>query len=149
MKKIHLRIVTPDRTVVDKPVDMVGAVGTEGAFTVLPGHTDFLTAIRSTALRSDALWYRQDGRTKGLVVSGGFIEVKPDHVRVLADSAEYVEHFDVEKVKLSFKRNKELMAKAKAAGQSGKHKHHKHPPKHSHGHGHDQSGHDQSTHGQS
>jgi len=140
MKTIHLRIVTPDRTVVDKPVDMVGAVGTEGAFTVLPGHTDFLTA-----LRSDALWYRQDGRTKELAVSGGFIEVKPDHVRVLADSAEYVEHFDVEKVKLSFKRNKELMAKAKAAGQSGKHKHNKHHPKHGHGHGHDQSPHGQSS----
>ena len=136
MKKIHLRIVTPDRTVVDKPVDMVGAVGTEGAFTILPGHTDFLTA-----LRTEALWYRQDGRTKELAVSGGFIEVKPDHVRVLADSAEYSERIDVEKLKLSFKRNKELMAKAKAAGQSGKHKHHKHPK---HGHGHDQS-----THGQS
>ncbi len=133
MKKIHLRIVTPDRTVVDKPVDMVGAVGTEGAFTILPGHTDFLTA-----LRTEALWYRQDGRTKELAVSGGFIEVKPDHVRVLADSAEYSERIDVEKLKLSFKRNKELMVKAKAAGQSGKHKHHKHP-KHGHGHGHDQS----------
>jgi len=137
MKKIHLRIVTPDRTVVDKPVDMVGAVGTEGAFTILPGHTDFLTA-----LRTEALWYRQDGRTKELAVSGGFIEVKPDHVRVLADSAEYAERIDVEKLKLSFKRNKELMAKAKAAGQSGKHKHHKHPKHHGHGH-------DQSTHGQS
>ena len=144
MKKIHLRIVTPDRTVVDKPVDMVGAVGTEGAFTILPGHTDFLTA-----LRSDAVWYRLNGQTRELAVSGGFFEVKPDHVRVLADSAEYSETLDRERVRLSVKRNKELLVKAKAAGQSGKHKHHKHQ-KHGHEHGHGQGhGHDKSPHGQS
>jgi F-type H+-transporting ATPase subunit epsilon len=108
MKKIHLRIVTPERTVVDTPVDMVGAVGSEGAFTVLPGHIDFLTS-----LRSDALWYRQDGRTREMAVSGGFIEVKPDHVRILADTAEYVEEIDVERARLSRQRNQELLAQAK------------------------------------
>jgi F-type H+-transporting ATPase subunit epsilon len=113
MKKIHLRIVTPDRAVVDTLVDMVGAVGSEGAFTVLPGHIDFLTA-----LGSDALWYRQDGRTREMAVSGGFIEVKPDHVRVLADTAEYVEEIDVERAQLSFRRTQELLTKAKEAGQS-------------------------------
>ena len=114
MRKIHLRIVTPDRTVVDAPVDMVGAVGSEGAFTVLPGHIDFLTD-----LRSDALWFRNEGQTRDMAVSGGFIEVKPDHVRVLADSAEYVEEIDVERAQAAFKRSQELMAQAKAAGQSG------------------------------
>jgi len=125
MKKIHLRIVTPDRTVVDKPVDMVGAMGTEGAFTILPGHIDFLTA-----LRTEALWYRQDGRTRELSVSGGLVEVKPDHVRVLADRAEYSEKIDLEQVRQSVKRTRDLLTKAKVAGP-GKHKH-----KHHHGHGH-------------
>jgi F-type H+-transporting ATPase subunit epsilon len=137
MKKIHLRIVTPDRTVVDTPVDKVGAVGTEGAFTVLPGHTDFLTA-----LSKNALWYRKGGHTREMVISGGFIEVKPDHVRVLADSAEYAEDHDVERALLSFKRNRELLAKAKAAGQSHKHRH-KHKHGHGHGHGSDRSHHRQ------
>jgi len=115
MKKIHLRIVTPDRTVVDTPVDMVGAVGSEGAFTILPGHIDFLTD-----LRSDALWYRHEGQTREMAVSGGFIEVKPDHVRVLADSAEYLEEIDVERAQLAFKRTQDLLAQAaKSAGQSG------------------------------
>jgi F-type H+-transporting ATPase subunit epsilon len=114
MKKIHLRIVTPDRTVVDTPVDMVGAVGSEGAFTILPGHIDFLTD-----LRSDALWYRHEGQTREMAVSGGFIEVKPDHVRVLADSAEYLEEIDVERAQLAFKRNQDLLTQAREAGQSG------------------------------
>jgi F-type H+-transporting ATPase subunit epsilon len=114
MRKINLCIVTPDRTVINKPVDMVGAVGTEGAFTILPGHIDFLTE-----LRSEALWYRLDGQTREMAVSGGFLEARPDHVRVLADAAEYVEEIDVERAQAAYKRNQELLAKAKAAGQSG------------------------------
>ena len=114
MKTLHLRIVTPDRTVVDAPVDMVGAVGSEGAFTVLPGHIDFLTD-----LRSDALWYRHNEKTREMAVSGGFIEVKPDHVRVLADSAEYVEEIDVERAQSALKRTQDLMNQAKESGQSG------------------------------
>jgi len=113
MRKINLRIVTPDRTVVDTPVDMVGAVGSEGAFTILPGHIDFLTD-----LRSDALWYRHSGQTREMAVSGGFIEVKPDRVSVLADSAEYVEEIDVERAQLAFKRNQDLLEQARASGQS-------------------------------
>ena len=114
MKKIHLRIVTPDRTVVDIPVDMVGAVGSEGAFTVLPGHVDFLTD-----LSSDGLWYRLNGETREMAVSGGFIEVRPDQVRVLADSAEYLEEIDEERAQNALNRNHALLTKAKEAGQSG------------------------------
>lgn len=106
--KLHLRIVTPDKTVVDKPVDAVGANGTEGAFTALPGHLPFLTD-----LKPGLLWYRGDGETKDLAVSGGFIEVRPDHVYVLADSAEYLENIDIERAQKALKRAKERLAKAK------------------------------------
>lgn len=106
--KLHLRIVTPDKTVVDKPVDAVGANGTEGAFTALPGHLPFLTD-----LKPGLLWYRGDGETKDLAVSGGFIEVRPDHVYVLADSAEYLENIDIERAQRALKRAKERLAKAK------------------------------------
>ena len=112
MKTLHLRVVTPDRTVVDTQVDMVGAMGSEGAFTILPGHIDFLTD-----LRSEALWYRHNGQTREMAVSGGFIEVKPDHVRVLADSAEYVEEIDLERAQQSLKRTQNLLDQAKASGQ--------------------------------
>ncbi|MCL2029101.1 MAG: F0F1 ATP synthase subunit epsilon [Deltaproteobacteria bacterium] len=114
MRKINLLVVTPERTVVNAPVDMVGAVGSEGAFAVLPGHIDFLTD-----LSSDNLWYRVEGQTREMAVSGGFIEVRPDRVRVLADSAEYAEEIDLERAQLAFKRNQELLAQAKAAGQCG------------------------------
>lgn len=112
-KKLHLRIVTPDKTVVDAPVDAVGAIGTEGAFTALPGHLPFLTD-----LHPGLLWYRADGVTRDLAVSGGFIEIKPDHASVLADSAEYLEDIDVERAERALKRAEERLAQAKKEAQS-------------------------------
>ena len=109
-KRIQLRIVTPDKTVVDAPVIAVGAIGSEGAFTALPGHLAFLTD-----LKPGLLWYRSpDGTTRDLAVSGGFIEVLPDQAHVLADSAEYLEEIDVERAERALKRAEERLAKAKA-----------------------------------
>ncbi len=108
-KKIQLRIVTPDKTVVDMPVDMVGAIGSEGAFTALPGHVPFLTD-----LKPGLLWYRSDGQERDLAVSGGFIEIQPNRASVLADSAEYLEEIDVERAEKALQRAQERLAQAKA-----------------------------------
>ena len=107
-KKIQLRIVTPDKTVVDMPVEAVGAMGSEGAFTALPGHIPFLTD-----LQPGLLWYRAGEGNKDLAVSGGFIEILPDKAIVLADSAEYLDEIDVERAERALKRAQERMAAAK------------------------------------
>ncbi len=107
-KQINLSIVTPDQTVVSLPVDSMGAMGSEGAFTALPGHTPFLTD-----LQPGLMWYRVGSEMRELAVSGGFIEVMPDHVSVLADSAEYVEDIDIERAEASLKKAEELLAQAK------------------------------------
>ncbi len=112
-KRIQLRIVTPDKTVVDTPVEAVGAMGSEGAFTALPGHLPFLTD-----LQPGLLWYRHEGVTRDLAVSGGFIEVQPDRASVLADSAEYLEDIDVERAQRALKRAEERLAQAKAQAQA-------------------------------
>lgn len=111
-KKLQLRIVTPDRTVVDTPVDAVGALGSEGAFTALPGHVAFLTD-----LQPGLLWYRNEGQTRDLAVSGGFIEVCPTHASVLAESAEYLEEIDLERAEKALQRAQERLAQAKADAQ--------------------------------
>jgi F-type H+-transporting ATPase subunit epsilon len=107
-RKIQLRIVTPDKTVADIPVEAVGAMGSEGAFTALPGHLPFLTD-----LQPGLLWYRAEGVSRDLAVSGGFIEILPDKAIVLADSAEYLDEIDVERAKRALKRAQERMAAAK------------------------------------
>ncbi len=97
-RKIQLRIVTPDKTVVDMPVEAVGAMGSEGVTDLKPG----------------LLWFRAEGQNKDMAVSGGFIEILPDKAVVLADSAEYLEEIDVERAERALKRAQDRLATAKA-----------------------------------
>ncbi len=109
-RRIQLRIVTPDKTVVDMPVEAVGAMGSEGAFTALPGHLPFLTD-----LKPGLLWFRAEGQNRDMAVSGGFIEILPDKAVVLADSAEYLDEIDVERAESALKRAQARIEAAKAS----------------------------------
>ncbi len=81
MAKIRLEIVTPESAVLNEEVDEVVAPGALGQFGVLPGHTTLLTE-----LGTGPLTYTKGGQTKSLQVSGGFAEVREEHVTILADS---------------------------------------------------------------
>ena len=78
--KILLEIVTPDRALVREEVDEIQLPGSEGYFGVLPGHTPLLAT-----LRDGELWYRVGPNRRTLPVTGGFVEVLPDRVTVLAE----------------------------------------------------------------
>jgi F-type H+-transporting ATPase subunit epsilon len=80
---LRLRIVTPERPVVDAEVDTVVCPGSEGQFGVLPGHEPFLAPLRDGVVE----WGGRAQRGR-LAISGGFAEVTADAVVVLADSAE-------------------------------------------------------------
>jgi len=82
-KKLLLEIVTPDRKVLSQDVDYVGAPGALGEFGVLPNHIPFLSA-----LGIGNLYYKDSGKTHYVFVSGGFAEVSPDKVTILAEAAE-------------------------------------------------------------
>lgn len=86
---LTLEVVTPDRAVVRESVAEVNLPGREGYLGILPGHTPLLTEIATGALS-----YRQGSQTRRVAVSGGFAEVLPDRVIVLADSAERAEEID-------------------------------------------------------
>jgi len=88
--KIQLEVVTPERRVLGEPVDMVTVPGLNGEMGVLPGHTPLISQLKTGVLS-----YLQDGRTTQLLVSGGFVEVRDDHVSVLAEIAERPEEIDV------------------------------------------------------
>ena len=82
-EKLFLEVVTPTEAVVSEEVEMVVAPGTEGEFGVLKGHTTFLTSLKSGILR----FKTASGVEKSFQVEGGFTEVLPDKVTVLAESA--------------------------------------------------------------
>lgn len=94
--KIQLEVVTPERRVLAEPVDMVTVPGLGGELGILPGHTPLISQ-----LQTGVLTYVQDGKSFSLHVSGGFVEVRDDHVSVLAEIAERPDEIDAARAKLS------------------------------------------------
>ena len=88
--KILLEVVTPERQLLSQEVDEVIAPGSEGDFGVLPGHCHFLSTLRIGELR-----YRIGERTNHMAILGGYAEVTPAKVTVMAEIAEKAEDIDV------------------------------------------------------
>ncbi len=86
----QLSIVTAERTVLNEEVDMVIAPGAAGELGILARHEPLLTTLKPGELR-----VLQSGQWDYLAVAGGFMQVDPRGVTVLADAAERVEEIDV------------------------------------------------------
>lgn len=107
MSKIKLDIVTAERMVYSEDVDEVIVPGIEGEFGVLPQHSPLMTI-----LAPGELVIRNDDTEVDMAVSGGFIEVRPDHVIVLADSAERAEEIDIARAEEARKRAEQAKEEA-------------------------------------
>ncbi len=101
---IKLEVVTPERLLVSEDVDEIIAPGHEGEFGVLPEHTQYLAILAIGILR-----YRKGGDVRKLAVGGGFAEVMPDRVVVMADVAEKAEEIDVDRARRAHARAEELL----------------------------------------
>jgi F-type H+-transporting ATPase subunit epsilon len=86
----QLRVVTPDRLLLDEEVREVTAPGALGEFGVLPNHITFLGALEIGILR-----YRTDRGVSVIIIRGGFAEVVDNVMTVLADDAVFTEDIDV------------------------------------------------------
>jgi F-type H+-transporting ATPase subunit epsilon len=75
---------------------MVTVPGLGGELGILPGHTPLISQ-----LQTGVLTYVQDGKSSSLHVSGGFVEVRDDHVSVLAEIAERPDEIDAARAKQS------------------------------------------------
>jgi F-type H+-transporting ATPase subunit epsilon len=78
---IELEIVGPEKLLLSRPVDMVVIPAAEGDMGVLPGHAPFILLLRGGTIRI----YQGETVTDQLFVSGGFAEVTPERITVLAD----------------------------------------------------------------
>jgi F-type H+-transporting ATPase subunit epsilon len=92
MSNIKLDIVTAERVVYSEEVDAVIAPGAEGQLGILPHHAPLMTI-----LDAGELVVRRGAEEDTLAISGGFLEVRPDRVIILADQAERAEEIDVER----------------------------------------------------
>ena len=106
---IMLEVVTPDKAIVSEEAQIVVAPGEYGEFGVLIGHTSFLATLKTGMLR-----YKDKGGSERVVfVSGGFAEVLPNKVTVLAESADRRRDIDVERARAAMKRAEQRIAEAR------------------------------------
>jgi len=113
MSTLHLEIVTIERKLFDDHVNMVIAPGSEGVLGVLPQHTPLITTLSYGELQ-----VKKDGQDDQFVaIGGGFMEVQPHHIVVLADSAEYAEEIDIARAEEARRRAEERLVQAKEKGE--------------------------------
>jgi len=109
---IELEVVTPERQLVKESVTEAQIPAREGYIGVLPGHAPLLSLLGSGALT----YAPQSGPRKVLAIHGGFVEVLPDQIRVLANLAERAEEIDLEKARVALKQANERLTMHNQAG---------------------------------
>jgi F-type H+-transporting ATPase subunit epsilon len=104
MSTIKCDIVTVERLVYSDEVDMVVAPGTVGTLGILPQHTPLITALEAGELR-----LKKGEEEERFAVSGGYMEVRPDRVIVMADTAEHAEEIDEARAEAARQRAEQLL----------------------------------------
>lgn len=101
---IQCDIITQERTVFSGQVDAVNLPGTEGRMGILPNHSPLLTA-----LDFGEVIVRTGNTEEYFAIGGGFLEVQPDHVTILADMAEQADEIDLERVERAREQAEQVM----------------------------------------
>ncbi|MDU8924961.1 F0F1 ATP synthase subunit epsilon [Pasteurellaceae bacterium LIM206] len=102
MATFNLTVVSAEQQIFAGVVKSVQATGSEGELGILPGHTPLLTSIKPGIVK----FTLEDGSEDVIYVSGGFLEVQPTIVTVLADVAIRGSELDQERI-LNAKRKAE------------------------------------------
>jgi F-type H+-transporting ATPase subunit epsilon len=105
--KFPLRVVSVERSLFEGEVEFLIANGVEGELGVLARHAPLMTILKPGALRIQETYA---GPEQVLFVGGGFLEVLPDRVTVLADVAEHAEEISVERAEEARRRAQERLA---------------------------------------
>ena len=102
---VPLRVVSVERSLFEGDVDFIVANGADGELGILPRHAALMTILKPGALK-----ITQGSEEQLLFVGGGFLEVLPDRVTVLADVAEHADEISVEKAEEARRRAQEKLA---------------------------------------
>jgi F-type H+-transporting ATPase subunit epsilon len=103
----RLEIVTAERMIFSDDVSAVIAWGVEGQLGILPHHAPLMTM-----LQPGDLMIRKDKEEEYLAISGGFLEVRPDKVIILADACEHIDEIDIARAEEAKKRAQETLKTA-------------------------------------
>ena len=104
MSKLRLDIVTAEKVVYSDEVDLLVVPGIEGELGILPHHAPLMTTLKVGELK-----IKKGEEEFYLAVSGGFLEVRPDRVIILAEAAERVEEIDISRAEAARRRAEEQL----------------------------------------
>jgi len=110
----QLRVVSVERSLFEGEVDFMVANGAEGEFGVLSRHAPMMTILKPGPLR---IQETGGGPEQVLFVGGGFVEVLPERVTVLADVAEHAEEISIEAAEEARRRAQEKLAGTLSAAE--------------------------------
>lgn len=105
MKTLTVSVVTPDGPVLEDTFEMVSCKSENGELGILPGHIPLVAPLQISAVR-----LKKGETEQKIAVSGGFLEVRPDQITVLAQSAEKPEEIDRKRAEEAQKRAEERLA---------------------------------------
>jgi len=109
MAKLHLKIVSQEKKLLDTQVDEINAPASEGEVTLLPEHIPLFTKLAPGELR-----YKQNGKEYSVVVSKGFLNINDEgEVTVIVDSAFDARQLSLKQAQEAVKAAKESMKTAK------------------------------------
>jgi F-type H+-transporting ATPase subunit epsilon len=103
----QLQVATPERLLIDEQVTEAQVPGKNGYMGILAGHAPLLSA-----LGGGVLTYEGGGGPHSVAISGGFVEVFDNHVRVLADRAEFPQDIKVDVARRELEEANEALKKA-------------------------------------
>ncbi|MFC4802490.1 F0F1 ATP synthase subunit epsilon [Neobacillus sp. GCM10023253] len=108
MKTIKVSVVTPDGPVYESDVEMVSTKAKSGELGILPGHIPLVAPLEIGAVRLKLA----GGNQEQIAVSGGFLEVRPEQVTVLAQAAEKASDIDIERAQRAKERAEQRLQQA-------------------------------------
>ena len=106
--QLRVRLVTPERILVDQTVDAVEVPGRNGYFEVLYGHAPLLSALGAGEVRL----HGSEGGDQRYSVARGFVEVLPERVTILAETAQRPEEIDTAAAQQQLQRGQQLWNEA-------------------------------------
>jgi F-type H+-transporting ATPase subunit epsilon len=108
-KQILLEVVTPDKLLLSKEVEVVVATSVDGEFAVLAGHVPFLASLAIGEMR-----FKMGNQTDYAAIAGGFAEVTGAKVTILAEAAELAREIDIDRAQRARERAEKRMTQAQA-----------------------------------
>lgn len=104
-KHLELEVVTPERKLLQEKIESIIVPAAEGSLGILPNHAPLISGLQIGEVK-----YTQNGETKRLAISGGFLEVAGNKVTILADTAEKAENIDLKRAQNAKERAEERLS---------------------------------------